>query len=223
MANHFDLIIFDNDGVLVDSEIGYRSTLISLLQEQGLFDDEQEIFDLIGGSGLVKATEALSRHFDKDLGADFVDRWDAGAKDIFEMDLDATLHIEDVLKQLKKPYCVASGSTLPMLKIKHKTTGLNKLIDEAVLFSSTQVANPKPAPDLFLFAAKQMNTLPEKAVVIEDTVNGVKAAKAAGMYAVGFVGGGHYNGVVDAGKERLYHAGADIVISDMRDLLEIVQ
>jgi beta-phosphoglucomutase-like phosphatase (HAD superfamily) len=94
-----------------------------------------------------------------------------------------------------------------------RVTGLADLFND--IFSSTQVARGKPAPDLFLHAARQMNVRPEECLVIEDSIAGVQAARAAGMRVIGFVGGGHCG---PEHGEKLRQAGAPVIIERMSDL-----
>jgi beta-phosphoglucomutase-like phosphatase (HAD superfamily) len=109
---------------------------------------------------------------------------------------------------------VASSGTPTRIR---SSLGTTELIDYFApnLFSAMQVERGKPAPDLFLFAAAQMNTPPARCLVIEDSVPGVTGARAAGMAVIGFTGGSHCR---PGDADRLRAAGATIVIDDMRDL-----
>src|SRR5690606_16854619 len=107
--------------------------------------------------------------------------------------------------------CVASSSDPERLRLTLGLTGLHDLLAPHI-FSATMVQNGKPAPDLFLYAAAAMQVPPADCIVIEDSVPGVTAARAAGMLVIGFTGGSHAG--PDLGP-RLRAAGATHVTSDM--------
>ena len=122
--------------------------------------------------------------------------------------------IADVLTMIAAPVCVASSSSPERLRCALECVGLYDHFAPHI-FSATMVVRGKPAPDLFLFAAEQMQAAPSRCLVIEDSVAGIQAARAAGMAVLGFCGGGHCG---PAHAERLARAGAEIVFRDMRRL-----
>jgi HAD superfamily hydrolase (TIGR01509 family) len=132
----------------------------------------------------------------------------------FRAQLRATAHMAYALTWLRGPKCVASSSTLDRIRVSLETTDLLRFF-EPFLFSSTDVRNGKPAPDLFLHACARMHVLPSDCIVVEDSPVGVAAATAAGMTAIGFVGGSHAGSQLGA---HLTAAGARTVIADMRAL-----
>jgi HAD superfamily hydrolase (TIGR01509 family) len=117
--------------------------------------------------------------------------------------------IREVLEQLTIPFCIASSGGYDKMGI---TLGATKLMPffEGRLFSATEVAHGKPAPDIFLFAAERMGADPKRTVVVEDTVNGVRAGRAAGMTVLGYVD------LTPA--EKLVEAGATATFAHMREL-----
>jgi beta-phosphoglucomutase-like phosphatase (HAD superfamily) len=119
-----------------------------------------------------------------------------------------------VLEDLNVPHCVASSSDLDRVSFSLSLTGLAPHFDRR-LYTAQMVERGKPAPDLFLYAAEKMQADPLRTLVIEDSVSGVTAAKAAGMAVWGFVGGSHYQS--RDGKALLYNAGADRVFGRMAD------
>lgn len=137
---------------------------------------------------------------------------------LYERELRPVNGVVSVLQQLRMSKCVASGSTPATLALKLRATALEAWFGRAV-FSSAMVARGKPAPDLFLYAAAQMQIRPEHCLVVEDSAPGIVAAKAAGMIAFGFAGGSHCR---PDHAERLIAAGADLVFRDMRDLPTLV-
>jgi HAD superfamily hydrolase (TIGR01509 family) len=122
--------------------------------------------------------------------------------------------VSSVLDGLQIPYCVASSSDFDRVSYSLSLTGLTMHFDRR-LFTSQMVERGKPAPDLFLYAAEKMQADPHCTLVIEDSVSGIRAGKAAGMTVWGFVGGSHYHS--RDGKAILYDAGADRVFERMAD------
>jgi HAD superfamily hydrolase (TIGR01509 family) len=119
-----------------------------------------------------------------------------------------------VVSGLRAPFCVASSSDIDRVSLSLDVTGLAPHFGGR-LYTAQMVRNGKPAPDLFLYAAEKMRADPARALVIEDSVSGVQAAKAAGMTVWGFVGGSHYR--TRDGQAILTAAGADRVFAQMTD------
>jgi HAD superfamily hydrolase (TIGR01509 family) len=144
------------------------------------------------------------------LPEDFQARVNAGKRAISEKSLTAIAGIEHAIEALRCPMAVASSSRAYQLDYKLRRTGLWDRFAPHI-YSADDVTHAKPAPDLFLHAASALGVAPRDCLVIEDSVNGVKAGLAAGMRVWGFAGGGHMDG---AASERLMHAGADRVVPD---------
>jgi HAD superfamily hydrolase (TIGR01509 family) len=209
----FDLVIFDCDGVLVDSEVLSCRCLVELLRRQDIVIDLEEAFThFLGRSGV-----AIAGHY-RGLGhrlpAEFGIQLQGLIRDTFARSLTATPHVDEVLRGLETTYCVASSSDLDRIYFSLMVTGLDALFEGRV-FSAEMVAHGKPAPDLFLYAASRMGAAPQRTLVIEDSVSGVQAAKAAGMTVWGFVGGSHY--LSRDGRALLTAAGSDRVFEHMLD------
>ena len=126
-------------------------------------------------------------------------------------------HSAHALTWLRGPKCVASSSPSERIRASLETTSLAKFFK--FLFSATEVPNGKPAPDLFLHAASRMGVQAPECIVIEDSAAGVSAATAAGMTAVGFVGGSHAGAELGA---QLKSAGARTIVADLRHLKSAV-
>jgi HAD superfamily hydrolase (TIGR01509 family) len=124
------------------------------------------------------------------LPATFAQEWDCALQAATAVEVKAIAGIPEVLRSLEIPYCVCSNNELANITVALTAAGLMPLV-EGRLFSASQVARPKPAPDLFLHAAKTMGFEPAQTVVVEDTPTGVRAAIAAGMRVFAYVGGGH--------------------------------
>ncbi len=212
------LVIFDCDGVLVDSEVISCRAHAETLTRHGYPITPDQVFDRFLGQSMRKATLEIERELGRNLPEDFHTQVYAEIFRLFAVSLEATPHIEEALDGIMLPACVASSG--PPEKI---STSLNHvgLYDRFAphIFSAVQVANGKPAPDLFLFAAEQMQTTPARCLVIEDSVAGVAAGRAAGMTVLGFHGGSHCT----AGHADLLRAaGAAVTFNDMRELPELV-
>lgn len=209
----YDLIIFDCDGVLVDSELLSCNALIDCLRQHAIVVDLDTVVDRFLG----KSTEAIGDYcaaFDLALPKDFHAELNVAVRAAFATALRAIPGAASVLENLKTPYCVASSSDFGRIDYSLRLTGLSALV-AGRLFSAELVRHGKPAPDLFFHAAAGMGATPSRTLVIEDSVSGVKAGKAAGMTVWGFVGGSHYAGR-DA-RTLLIAAGADRVFNRMAD------
>jgi HAD superfamily hydrolase (TIGR01509 family) len=211
------LIIFDCDGVLVDSELASCDCLTELLREQGVRTTREEIFGLFLGHS-VKSVIAHYAALGQSLSPDFEAQLRSRVREIFAKELRPIPEIAEVLPRLGCAYCVASSSDLDRVNFSLQLTGLAGLFGDRV-FTAQMVARGKPAPDLFLYAALKMNVTPADALVVEDSVSGVKAGKAAGMTVWGFVGGSHH--ASSESGASLEAAGADRVFDRMTDLLTL--
>lgn len=185
-----DLVIFDCDGVLVDSEVLAVKALKQVLDEAGVPATEVMIGRCFG----MKQADILAR-IAHETGVAIppgvpAQVWPT-TQAWFERSLKAMPGVERFLVGLgERPRCVASSSSPERIRTSLTLTGLDRFFGDDV-FSAHQVTRGKPAPDLFLFAAERMGTAPERAVVIEDSLYGVQGARAAGMRAFGFLGGSH--------------------------------
>jgi HAD superfamily hydrolase (TIGR01509 family) len=209
----YDLIIFDCDGVLVDSEMLACKAVIDCLCRHGIDVDLDTVFDrLLGRSRRAIADYcALLGH---SLSPDFYDDLRGSVRAAFAGALKPIPGAASILENLRTPYCVASSSSFDRMDNSLRLTGLSALVDGR-LFWAEMIRQGKPAPDLFLHAAAAMGAAPGRTLVIEDSVPGVRAGKAAGMTVWGFVGGSHY--ATRDGRTLLTAAGADRVFDRMAD------
>lgn len=209
-----DLIIFDCDGVLIDSELLACRTSAACLAEIGIQVTTEAIGDrYIGISTTAMLADLEARHglrFPADLSGTLRRRLAA----VFEAELAAMEGVEEALAALTCKVCVASSSSPERLRHSLSLVGLLRWFDPHI-FSAAQVARGKPAPDLFLFAARQMGVEPHSCVVIEDSVPGVAGATAAGMRVIGFTGGSHCG---PGHSVRLRSAGAFATLADLGEL-----
>jgi HAD superfamily hydrolase (TIGR01509 family) len=209
----YDLVIFDCDGVLVDSEALACRCLAELLDRNGVGVGLDAILERFLGRSIA----AVAEYFEARGGtmpAGFPAELRLLVRQAFAASLRAMTDVESVLRDLDSAYCVASSSDLERVNFSLGLTGLSTLVGGRV-YTAEMVRCGKPAPDLFLLAADSMNAAPARTLVIEDSVSGVKAGKAAGMTVWGFVGGSHYR--ARDGRALLAAAGADRVFDRMAD------
>jgi HAD superfamily hydrolase (TIGR01509 family) len=185
VAGRFDLVIFDNDGVLVDSEWHANGILADLLCAAGLSCTREDCIRDYMGSSLPRVREIAEARLGRLLPRDLEDRYHARLFEAFRTELTAVPGVADVLAQLTTPTCVASSGTHERIRLALTSTGLLTRFDGRI-FSAQDVARGKPAPDLFLHAAKTLGCAPERCAVIEDSPLGVEGANRAGMTAFGF-------------------------------------
>jgi HAD superfamily hydrolase (TIGR01509 family) len=208
-----DLIIFDCDGVLVDSELLSCRCLSRALAAYGIvlgLDRALELFLGRSVSAVLEHYQALGHS----LPEQFSTELRAAVRAAFLASLCPIEGVGSVLADLRIPHCVASSSDVDRVSLSLSLTGLAPHFDSQ-LYTAQMVARGKPAPDLFLYAAERMQADPRRTLVIEDSVSGVRAGKAAGMTVWGFVGGSHYQS--RDGKAILQEAGADRVFERMAD------
>ncbi|WP_445218843.1 HAD family hydrolase [Bradyrhizobium sp. Pa8] len=214
-----DLIIFDCDGVLVDSEVISCRAHADVLTRHGYPITPEQV----SARFLGRSTRQANLEIETELGRKLTEAYHGDLQDqlfrSFEADLEAIRGIHDVLDVVTQAVCVASSGSHERMRVSLGRTSLYQRLAPNI-FSSSQVKNGKPAPDLFLFAAKEMGVAPERCVVIEDSLAGIAGARAAGMTVFGFCGGSHCGG---GHAETLREAGADLTFADMHQLPDLVR
>jgi HAD superfamily hydrolase (TIGR01509 family) len=212
-----DLIIFDCDGVLVDSEVLSCRCLSEVLAGYGITLGPDQALDLFLGRSMA----AVLEHYQGSaqlIPERFSAELTARVREAFLAALCPIEGVSSVLAGLQIPHCVASSSDFDRVSLSLSLTGLAPYFD-GQLFTSQMVERGKPAPDLFLYAAERMRADPSRTLVIEDSMSGVTAGKAAGMTVWGFFGGSHYQS--RDGKAILSAAGADRVFERMADFWRV--
>jgi len=184
------LVIFDCDGVLVDSEPISISVLLEIIREAGLTLSEEFAYERFLGASFATTSNILRDEFDLIVTAQMLEAARDRLYSRFRADLRAIAGIADALELIRQPCCVASSAHMERIRLSLELTGLLKKF-EPHIFSATMVANGKPAPDLFLYAAEVMRTDPADCVVVEDSPAGIEAAQRAGMRVFAFTGGSH--------------------------------
>ena len=200
------MVIFDCDGVLVDSERLTHQVVVDMLAEHGVALGFDEAVDRFIGMSMANGLVQLKALLGGTLPDDFLPEMGRRTRAAFRAGLIAVPGVETVLDGLRRPYCVASNGNHAKVNFTLGHTGLLPRFAGRI-FTADDVAHPKPAPDLFLLAARTLGALPAHTTVVEDTPTGVAAAKAAGMRAIGFAA------MTPAG--RLQAAGADAIAHDM--------
>jgi HAD superfamily hydrolase (TIGR01509 family) len=207
------LVLFDCDGVLVDSERLCHETFINLLVEHGVFLSLEQALDLFMGISSQRADEILVSLLGRPIPPKFNDVFTTRTFAAFKRELKPVAGVTDLLAALRLNFCVASNGSYRKMRFTLAHTGLLPYF-EGRLFSAEDVTNPKPAPDLFLYAAQTLGVAASKCLVIEDSATGVTAAKAAGMRVFGYAAMGQ--------EKKLQQAGADMVFKNMDDLKKLL-
>lgn len=208
-------VIFDCDGVLMDSEMLANRVEMEIKTEMGFPISLEEQILKFTGCGLNHPTvqEELRR-----LPKEYLSELEKRCEEVFRAELKPIAGVEYTLENLNLPKCMASSSEPEYLAAKLEITGLNRFFVNTV-FHGKMVKRSKPAPDLFLHAVEKMGwRKPEDCLVVEDSEHGVRAGKAAGMIVCGFLGGAH---IYPGHAERLLNAGADYLVSDIRNILRL--
>jgi HAD superfamily hydrolase (TIGR01509 family) len=209
-----DLIIFDCDGVLVDSEVIACRAHAEILTRHGYPITADQVFDRFLGRSSRQANLEVEAVLGRSLPDDFHIQLQDELFRAFAATLQAIPYIVEALDAIAQPVCVASSSSHERMRASLGGVGLYDRLAPNI-FSATEVRNGKPAPDLFLFAAAQMQAAPARCLVIEDSVPGIAGAVAAGMTVLGFYGGSHCR---PGDADRLRDAGASTAFDDMREL-----
>ncbi|GGL16125.1 HAD family hydrolase [Streptomyces flaveus] len=212
----YDLVVFDNDGVLVDSEPLSNRILAGYLTELGHPTSYEDSLRDYMGAAVHRVHDIVWQRSGRRLPEEFDDVLHARVFAAFERDLEPVAGAAEVLEKLVADgvrICVASSGSHERIRVGHRKTGMERWFGEGQIFSSEDVGRGKPAPDLFLYAADRMGVPPEKCLVVEDSPLGVRAAVAAGMDVYGFT--------AMTTADRL--AGADRLFGDMSELIGLLQ
>lgn len=195
--NNIELIIFDCDGVLIDSEIISATVLIDKLLSLGITIDIDYVQQHFLGRSFNSVKDHIKTQFNVALSDSFEYEYREALLAEFDNSLQTTQGVEAILTQLKVPFCLATSSSPKRTQTALNIVGLSAYFSERV-FTAAEVINGKPAPDLFLHAANKMKVKPENCLVIEDSLAGVTAAKSAGMSVIHYKGGKHMTDKIHA-------------------------
>lgn len=189
-------MIFDCDGVLIDSEIISARMLVGELAALGVEIDLPYVARYFLGRSYPTVMKVIREGFGVDLPPEFEEQYRARLLAAFRRDLRIMPGVRAVLEQLALPWCVATSSSAGRARTSLEIVGLEGLVGGR-LTTAAEVEHGKPAPDLFLLAARKMGAAAGRCLVIEDSLNGIRAAKAAGMAVWHFAGGSHLTGIAD--------------------------
>lgn len=183
-----EAVIFDCDGVLVDTELAGNTVLAGLISELGIPTTREQAIETYMGRSMASCLAMLEERLGEPPPGDFADRYRAGVEAAWRRDLrpvPGIVEALDAIDAIELPRCVASSGEHERMRL---TLGLTGLLPrfEGRIFSATEVEHGKPAPDLFLHAAGRMGFDPATTTVVEDTVPGVRAGRAAGMRVLAF-------------------------------------
>lgn len=212
------LILFDCDGVLIDSEIVAAHFQSAAASELGINITPEEIEKRFVGVPNRITWETITKEANIKLDEDFYKKAQADMQEFFNKNLVAIDGVKDLLQNLKIPFCVASSTKYDGLVQNLKTTDLYKYFDGRI-FSSSMVEKPKPAPDVFLYACNHMGFAPDECLVIEDSPTGARAAKSANIRALGFLGASNAN---DLQKTKLLQEDVLFTYRSHQQLLKIL-
>ena len=185
-----DLVIFDCDGVLIDSEVISARMLIGTLADHGVSVDMAYVAEHFLGRSYPTVLKQVRVEFGIDLPASFEEAYRQRLLDAFETELKIMPGVREVIEELGVPYALATSSSPRRLSMSMDLTGLADLF-EGRMFTASEVSRGKPAPDLFYHVAAKMGVEPNRCLVIEDSLNGILAGLAAGMEVWRFTGGSH--------------------------------
>jgi HAD superfamily hydrolase (TIGR01509 family) len=220
LARPVALVIFDCDGVLIDSEVISNRMTVTALNAIGYPISEDAASRSFTGRSYASVRKDIESDWGQALPATFEADVQERVLDEMAISLEAVSGISDALARLHLARCVASSSSIEWITSGLRKTGLFDYL-EPHFFSASMVENGKPAPDVFLHAAERMGVSPENALVIEDSVPGVQAGVAAGMTVIGFTGGSHITDKAGHG-EHLLATGASLVTEDIRGLPDLI-
>ncbi|KSV95005.1 MULTISPECIES: HAD family phosphatase [Sinorhizobium/Ensifer group] len=214
------LVIFDCDGVLVDSEPISLEVLVDVLSAAGVPMTAEEATERFLGRSLKSMSAILHDEYGLATDDAFLEGMRLRLYQRFRTELQPIAGIREAVEGLEGACCVASSSQPERIRLSLTVTGLIDLF-EPNIFSATMVKHGKPAPDLFLHASREMGFAPRDCVVVEDSPAGIEAAKAAGMRVFAFAGGSHARS--DRHRQSLANLGPDVLFDDMGELLQFVR
>ncbi|MBK3746169.1 HAD family hydrolase [Paraburkholderia aspalathi] len=215
------LVIFDCDGVLVDSEIIASEVEATLLSEAGYPISAEELAERFAGLTWPNILMMIEREAGIALSASLIEQSDRILDERLKNEVQFIDDIVETVEALSYPKCICSNSSDARLDVMLKRVGLYELFAPHI-YSAQEVGTKKgkPAPDVFLYAAEQFGVDPKDVIVIEDSTHGIHGARAAGMRVIGFTGGAHsYPGHAD----KLTEAGAETVINRHKDLASTIE
>ncbi|HEX3915246.1 MAG TPA: HAD family hydrolase [Steroidobacteraceae bacterium] len=209
VKRRFELIIFDCDGVLVDSELISNRIFVQMLNDLGLALSLEDMFEQFVGRSMPQCLEVVAGLLGRPVPDDFLGRYQARAAAALRLELKPVPGIEAALAAVEVPFCVASSGTHEKMQTTLGITGLLPQF-EGKMYSVTEVPRSKPFPDVFLHAARRQGFAPAACAVIEDTPTGVRAGVAAGMTVFGYCALTPRQRLIDAGAHHTFERMPDL-------------
>ena len=185
LAMHFEAVIFDCDGTLVDSEVLGIQVLVECVAELGLAFPLEEAVARFTGAKMADSIAIIEQRLGRPVPVDFVSEMRRRMAEIFREQLQPVEGVGSVLQSLSIPYCVASNGPREKMEVSLHVTGLLPYF-QGRIFSAYDIGSWKPEPGMFLHAAQALGVAPERCAVVEDSILGVQAGKAAGMTVFGY-------------------------------------
>lgn len=219
LKSKISTIIFDCDGVLVDSEFIASQVSLRMLEPYGVQMTLQDYARLFAGKVEEDIIGVIKEEYDIALPKDYVPKLKLAIEHALDHELEAIPGVVETLSKIQQKVGVASNSRLVRVIHSLKTAGLSDIFEKN-LFAAEMVDKPKPYPDVYLLAAQKMNVDPSKCLVVEDSTTGVTAAKSAGMHVIGFLGGSH---IYEGHGQKLIEAGAFTTVQNMKELSALIQ
>ncbi|WP_305989735.1 HAD family phosphatase [Roseibium sp. MMSF_3544] len=217
MSSDIDLVIFDCDGVLIDSEVISARMLVSELAKRNVNITMDYVTHHFLGRSYPVVLQQIRDEFGVDLPPEFETQYRANLLSAFERDLRPVAGVRNVVEHLAADYCLATSSSPPRLAKSLDITGFTDLFHQRTT-TAAEVLHGKPAPDLFLLAAEKRGADPARCLVIEDSENGIKAGLAAGMTVWRFIGGSHLENLRNT---RDPAAGASLAFASFDDFYQL--
>jgi len=202
------LVIFDCDGVLVDSEVLCKRVIIAMLADLKVVVSSAYFDEHFLGKSYESAHRQILTDFNISLPAEFRDNYLTALLKVFAEELQTTPELNSVLAGLNVRNCIATSSSPKRVAFALEKTGLLPFF-EGRITTSTEVVNGKPAPDIFLLAASKVGVKPEHCLVIEDSEAGIQGALAADMQVVKYTGASHFKGVLPTSADKNEPISAD--------------
>ena len=215
-----DLVILDCDGTLMDSERIAAEVESAMLAECGVTISPEEYERRFAGTSSEQAFREVEKEAGRALPEDYLARVDAEILRRFRTEVKSVPGAHDILDRFDQPRCVCSNSSMAKLEAELRRANLWDRF-RPYIFSAHDLPDceEKPAPDVFLHACREFGVEPRRAIVLEDSVSGVTAARAAGCRTVGFSGTARSKSHADL----LTEAGAETVIFRLGDFPELIE
>lgn len=207
--SHIELVIFDCDGVLVDSEGISARVFSDVIRRAGVIMDADEVFNKFRGGSMAHSMAHVESILGGPAPFDIPAAYRKESFEAYRTEMESVKGIEDILANLNVPFCVASNGPRNKIKLNLELTGLDQYFDERTIFSAYDIQSWKPDPELFLDAARSLASTPPKTIVVGDSINDILAANAAGKKSFGYAPHGDH--------EKMGEHGA-VVVDEMAKL-----